>query len=190
MRLLKTFSVSLVAVLALGAISVTGASAHEFEASATVLALLKSHGPQLFKLGVVHLACASFNAHGSISLLKTKTEVVTGSYTGCSSAMGTVTEPINTEYEFNAEGTVAILKPIKVTIVAAGLKCEVTISAQSGLKTITYNNIGSEILMFAKVAEISSTGAGALCTYATDKTGIYTAGVLFKIENGGVIKWV
>lgn len=176
----------MVAVLAMSA---TGASAHEFEFSSAGLLLVKAHGPQLFKFPAGEIVCASLAGHGAFTALKFKTLTLTVQYKSCTSALGTVTEPINAEYNFNAEGWVDIVKPIKVIVTAAGLKCEVAVPAQHSLKTITYTNISPEILLAANASSILSTGTGVLCTYATDKTGIYTGSALVKLENGGVIKW-
>ncbi len=190
MRLIKVLGAAIVAVLAFSAIAAAGASAHEFESANTGLLLAKSHGPQLFNFNGKEVVCNTLKGHGTVTALKTKTQVATVSYSGCSTTFGTVTEPINAEYNFSAEGSVDILKPIKVIVTATGLKCEVTVPVQSGLKTITYKNISPEILLTANVTGITSSGANSLCTYATEKNGVYTGSALVRLESGGIIKWV
>ena len=189
MRLPRIFGAVLFAGLALSASAVSGVSAHEFEASSSGLWTIKAHSQQLFRFPKLHFVCGVLGH--SKAALKTLTQLVTVQYKGCSTSSGTVQEPITAEYEFSADGTVAIKKTVIVTVKATGLECKVTIPVQSGLGTITYTNINSEteILFSSNVTGITSTGAGSLCTYGTDKTGNYTGSMLVALV-GGSLKWV
>ncbi len=188
MRLVKILGAAIVAVLAFSAMVATGASAHEFEASTTGLLLAKAHSSQLFKFPAGEVVCTTLVGHGKVVELKPKKQVATVSYTNCSTALGTVSEPINAEYEFDAEGSVSILKTVKVIITSAGLKCEVSVLPQSGLTAISYSNTGKEILLSSNVKSIKSNGGGALCNWTNDATGIYTGSALVSLD-GGTISW-
>jgi hypothetical protein len=200
MRLVKVLGVALVAVFAFAAMAVQGASAHLFESTKVPgLLLASADGPQLFITLAGHLVCNSLKGHGIVTTAKALTQIATVSYTSCSAlvkggALGTVAEPINTEYEFNADGTVSILKDVTILVTATGLKCTILVLPQSGLSTVAYDNRGSEptreILILSHVREILNSATGSVCAeqYSHSKTGLYR-GNAFVAVDGGEVSW-
>jgi hypothetical protein len=197
MRLVKVFGAALVVVFALSAMAAAGASAHNFTASVVpTLILTSAEGPQVFVTLAGTLECSTATGHG-IALAKTsETQKVTVSYTGCLAAITTgasvkPTEPITAEYEFNANGTVKILKA--VTIVATlGTKCTITVPAQGPLSSVSFANKGTkEILVSAKVTGIESSDVGGACkeVYTGSKTGTYNGNNVTKADGTGSITW-
>jgi len=191
MRIVKRMGLVLVAICACSALAAMTASAHEFEASKTGLLLAKADGVQVFNFKDGTVECKKLTGHGFITTLKPKTQTATVSYTECSTAIGTVSEPINAEYEFSAENTVKILKTIKIGISFIG-ECNVTIPPQGPLDKVTYDNNTSagDILLLAHVLSIKSSATGSICeNYTNDTTGLYIGKALVQLD-GGTIKWV
>ncbi len=193
MRQVKMFSAVLVAMLAAGAMSAVGVSAHEFEASkAPGLLLGKSEGLRTFTTPDGTLTCEKAAAHGIVDKLVVLTQLVTVSYSSCTTSLGTVAEPINAQYLFSADnGEVSIEAPIKIEITAAGVKCHIVVPAQSGLKTIKYDNIVLRriILVLTNLDKVESSATGAACpNYTSNKTGKTSGGALVEMV-GGAIQW-
>jgi hypothetical protein len=198
MRLIKVLGVALVAVFAFSAMAAAGASAHEFKSSAAKLLLLASaDGPQLFTTLAGHLVCITLLGHGITETIATETQKATISYEGCTVSVGKVTtkpdEPIVAEYEFNAAGTVKILKNITILATLAGLKCIITVKSQGPLSSVKYDPINSstEILLLSHVQgiESSATGAGCAKSYTSEKDALYVGNAFVKVV-GGTITWV
>ena len=198
MRLVKVLGLALMAVFALSAATATGASASSFEAGETSgLLTIKEHGLQQFITPTGTLNCTKLRGHGSW-VTKTKlTQIATVSYTGCSTTIGTVEEPINAEYEFSADGlnNISILKTITIQVLATGLTCKIIVPAQSGLDGVKYDNLPGfkAILLLSEVSGITSSDSGAICPvkYTTEKTATYTGNALISVvAAGGQIKWV
>jgi hypothetical protein len=199
MRLVKLLGVALVAVFAIGATGAAGASAHEFETSeAPALLLASADGPQLFITPAGHLVCNSLKGHGLVTAKTTKTQIATVAYTSCIVGIKGATtkpdEPILAEYEFNADGTVKILKHVTILATLTGVKCTILVLPSGALSSVKYDNINSntEILLLSHVREILTDAVGAGCgsQYTNDRTGLYIGNAFVKIEAPGTIKWI
>jgi hypothetical protein len=198
MRLVKILGVALVAVFAFSAMAAAGASAHVFETSAAKLKLLASaDGPQLFITLAGHLVCNKLLGNGVVEAVSTETQKVTVLYEDCTvSALGLTTkpdEPIEAEYEFNANGTVKILQDITILASFVGVKCTILVLPSGALSTIKYDNINSstEILLLSHVQEIltDATGAGCAKQYKNERDALYRGNAFVKVD-GGTTKWV
>jgi hypothetical protein len=197
MRLVKVLGVALVAVFAFSAMAAAGASAHEFTASNTPVKLEgKAIQTQVFTTLAGKLECTTIGVTGEATLKTSKTQRATVSYTGCVANNGKLTakpdEPISAEYEFNAEGTVSILKPITILASFSGVKCTITVSAQNGLLLVAYNPVTAKrILLLPHVLKIDTSALGAGCTevYNSVKTGTYTGYATTEAAGTGEIGW-
>ena len=198
MRLVKILGVALVAVFAFSAMAATGASAHVFEWSSAGLKLLASaDGPQLFITLAGHLVCNKLLGNGVLEAAVTETQKVTVLYEECTVSVNAVTakpdEPILTEYEFNANGTVKILKHVTILAKLAGLPCTILVLPSGALSTVKYDNINSntEILVLSHVQEIltDATGAGCAKQYKNERDALYRGNAFVKVD-GGQTKWV
>lgn len=188
MRIVKQLSFALVVACS----AAVTASAHQFEYSKTGLLLATADNTQVFKFNGKEYACTKLTADGVINSLKFLTQKATVLYTGCSTPLGgTIDEPITAEYEYSADNTVNILKPINIFILKALLgECHITIEAQNSLKTVTYdNNASGDILQLSNITSIKSSGLGGGCTYALESNMTYTGNALVFLD-GGTIKWV
>ena len=191
MRQMKILGAALAAVCVVSVISADGVSAHEFEASqAPGLLTGKSEGLRVFTTPDGTLTCGVAAAHGIINELKILTKLMTVAYSSCTTALGTVAEPINAQYVFSADnGEVAIKAPIKLEITAAGLKCHIVVPAQNSLKTITYTNLSKRILVTTNLEKVESSATGPVCpNYTSNKTGKTTGTAIVELI-GGEIKW-
>jgi len=114
--------------LGVGAVS---ASAAEFEASGP-----GTHGVSVSKAEVFHVypmtvTCAKAETKGTVATGKSETFTDEVKYAGCTSFSGQLKMAVTPgHFEYNANGTVAILEPIKIT--ATVLKCHYEIPPQAG----------------------------------------------------------
>jgi hypothetical protein len=194
MRLVKIFG-ALVAVCAFSAMAVAGVSAHEFTASVVpTLLLSKATGTQVFTTLAGTLECSTLTGHGIAQAKVSETQKATVSYTGCFAITKSFsvkpTEPINAEYEFNANGTVKLLKAI--TIVASlGIKCTITFLPDP-YASIKYDPVDAKTVLVLEVIIgilSSATGAGCTETYTSSKAGTYVGNSITKADGTGEIGW-
>jgi hypothetical protein len=185
-------------LLALPAVSATGASAHVLTAGVVpTLLLLSAEGPQIFTTLTGTVECNVLAGHGFDGAKVTETLKVTVSYSSClttivgGGASVKPTEPINADYELNANGTVTILAPITITAVV-GVRCTVVIPAQGPLSSTSFGDKGTkEVLVSAKITGIQSSDAGTGCKelYANSKTGTYNGRSVILADGTGPFKW-
>jgi hypothetical protein len=197
-RVIK-FGAVLVAVFAIGAAVAAGASAHDFEASQAGAPLLVRNdaGPQVFSTLAGTLECATLKGSGTTKSLTYVLQRVTVSYEGCKFTNGVLTakadEPINAEYNFNANGTVVIETPITILSTIVGIKCSVTVLEQGSLGVVTYKNKPTKaVLVETNLAglETSAVGGGCKETYKSSTSGTYSGNALIEAEEGGEFAWV
>jgi hypothetical protein len=197
MRRVRALGVAFVAVFAIGAMATSGASAHEFEGSSAHILILGRDLLLILTLAF-HLHCVGGEFHVLIQTKSTRTLKATTTSTGCTVAVGKVTtkpdEPIVAEYEYNAEGTVTLLKEFTILASLAGIKCTVLFPAQGPLSTVKYENTEQagkkDVLALGQVQGLESKAAGAGCaeTYNTSKTGSSTSTSLWEAATGN-LEW-
>jgi hypothetical protein len=184
MKRIKFVGLALVAVCAVSVVVASSAGAHVFEASKAGLILGKALATQKFLTHAGLIECTSLTAHGTVTSLKTLKQVAIISYSGCK-AFGIAAKVSPAEYEFNADGSVVVLKTITVT--ATG--CTVTVPGGQTLSTLTYTNKpAGEIEIVPNVTGITSSGVGAACEYASESVGTYTGASLTQLD-GGSLTW-
>jgi hypothetical protein len=129
MRYLKMMMGLTAALCALG-VGAVSASAAEFESSGG-----NTHGVGVSKNEVFHVypmtvICARAETKGSAASGKSETLTDEVKYTACTSFAGQLKLTVSPgHFEYNANGTVAILEPIKIS--SAVLQCHYEIPAQS-----------------------------------------------------------
>lgn len=177
---------SVVAVIATAfAMSVAGvasASAAEFNASKAGLLSAKvvagAAGKQVFKTSAGNVECTALTAEGKIAEGKKQTQNATVKYENCT-AFGDEATVSLAEYEFNANGSVKVLKAITVEAEVEGVtECTVTVPAQTILddeinpangvfqEGVEYANLSGKMKLIPEPVEgIESEGKGKICEY-------------------------
>jgi len=189
MRIVKQLSLALVVACACS--TAVTASAHQFEYSKTGLLLATADNTQIFIIHGNEFKCTKLTADGVVNSLKLLTQKATVLYAGCSTPLGgTFDEPVVALYEFSADNTFNILKPINIFILNTIFgECHITIEAQNNLGSVTYdNNASGDILLLANVKSIKSTGLGSGCTYSLESNMTYSGNALVFLD-GGSTKW-
>ncbi|HVI70064.1 MAG TPA: hypothetical protein VM656_01085 [Pyrinomonadaceae bacterium] len=157
-RNLKVLGLALMTAFAMSAVAASAASAQAFhfasEAEHTILTG-KQEGSDVFTTHAGTVTCTTAKYTGTIqSATKTTTVAeVTPEYSGCT-AFGFANVPIHhneCKYKFvagtkesgNYEGSIDIVCPTgkKIEITAPG--CLVTVGPQTGLKKVTFHNVGA-----------------------------------------------
>ncbi|MHB1809408.1 MAG: hypothetical protein ACYCU0_08930 [Solirubrobacteraceae bacterium] len=185
MRGLRNVGVALAVIAALGSATAAAASAHSFKASKTGELKAKQTEWQIFQTSGGTIECETLNGTGTVSSLTSETQKATVEFGYCAAfSIPATISPV--EFEFNANGTVSILK--KVTITASGY-CKITIPAQSGLSSVKYIDLsGGKIELEPTVKGITSTGSGVACEYGTEHQGDYGGNSIAELV-GGTLEW-
>ena len=186
MRRIKTAAVACVTVLALTAVSAASASAHEFVASKTGTTKDKQLNTQKFKTNGGTVECKEETSEGTVTELKSKTSIEKIKYSGCK-AFGFSVTVGEAEDEFNAEGTVTILK--KQVVKAIG--CEVTVepsAKNTNLKTVSFTNNSGKLKVGVAVKGITYTSTGGLCG-KSGENGEYSGEAEEELV-GGTLEWI
>ena len=201
-RITATGLLSLVALIVVGVFSAgsalaTGGSNSFFSWTGPLpgLVLVVNDNKQIFTTepGSVQIECSSFKAHGIASngkAMTTKEVTLTGLYTGCEAAgLGaTVTQA---EFLLSANGSVAVLKPIVITIGALG--CSIKVdggAANNNLRLILYLNRPEDLLAHVEINNINSLASGGSCGEAgLEKPKGEYRGLFLVIVDGGTLQW-
>lgn len=184
-RGIKQAGVMLAAIAVLGSATPAVASAHSFKASKTGELKATQASGQVFVTSAGSIECETLKGTGTVSALTTETQKATVEFGGCF-AFGYPTTITPVEFEFNANGTVSILKAVTVK---ASANCKIAIPAQSKLSSVKYINLtGGKLEIEALVNGITSTGSGTACNYGTESKGSYDG--LADVELvGGTLEW-
>lgn len=184
MKHLKIFGLALVAVMALGAMSVSSASAalllfHASVAPGKLLAKLVG-GRHKFTTTSGTVECETANGEGEITEKLSELILVLVTYGTCK-----ITEPLNVsatvspaDYLFHTNGNVTLMSPVKIV----GGGCTITVAPQV-LSGITYNNITGppmEVQVTANVKNIHYVVSGTFCI---EPKGLFTDGTYTGTEN-------
>jgi hypothetical protein len=125
-------AIGLTAMVCALAVGVASASASEFEASGGATRGTSLVKKEEFRLYPMTITCSVTATKGSVPSGKFASYVTEAKYAGCTTFGGGVKVTITpaVQYEFNAEGTAAILNAVTVT--PSVLKCHYEIPAQAG----------------------------------------------------------
>jgi hypothetical protein len=189
---LKTLGLTLVAVLAVGAVVASAASAVPFkfksEKASTILTG-KQHAiiTDDIKVDDGTIRCPQVTYVGQQNAMETTEFEVAPTYTGCTIGPVKVTIDMNgCKYRFksgeieggNFEGSVDIVCPGTNIIEATGFGCIVKVFPQNGLKKVTYTNLGvgttQENTVDLLISGFEYEEAGFLCK--NDETGVTNNG--------------
>jgi hypothetical protein len=187
----RTIGLALVAVFAMSAIAASAASAHEFIGSPVGGAIVgKATTNQVFKVNAGETVCTEAAASGTVAAEKAEKQVVKVVYSGCK-AFGQPVKITEAEYEFNANGSTAVInKTITITVEGLGFGCTVKVAPTSNnkLETITYKNSGTtKLITEANVKTITYTTSGGFCSTG-GSNGTYTGNVETGVT-GGSVQW-
>jgi hypothetical protein len=175
----------LAAIAVLGCATTAAASAHSFIASKTGELKATQTEEQLFATAAGTVECEIMKGTGTVTSLTSETQKATVEFSECY-AFGVPTTITPVEFEFNANGTVSILKAVTIK---ASASCKISIPAQSKLSTINYINVtGGKIEIEPIVKGITSNGTGAACTYSTESKGAYQGDSIAELV-GGSLEW-
>jgi hypothetical protein len=187
MSRIRVVGLALVAVFAFSAVVAASASASSFLASKEGLLLGKASGPQKFITSAGEVECKALRAHGKVVSTQALKQKVTVEYTNCK-AFGALTAVVSgAEYEFNADGTVAILN----TIAVSGNGCTVKVGSEGNgnLSEVSYVNSGGLTIIKSKVTLILYlTTAGCPGGAKHLRNGSYSGNATSELH-GGTVKW-
>jgi len=153
---------ALVAALALGALAAGSASAHEFVASKAGTTKDKQLNVQKFKTNAGVFECKKEASEGSVTAGSQKVTIEKLKYTECT-AFGFVVNVSEAEFEFNAEGTVAIKKLVTMEVPLG--ECSVTLptTGNGALKTVSYKNNSGKVEVKSTYKSMTYGANGGLC---------------------------
>ncbi len=167
-------------------IHVASAGAHLFLASTTGKLTVKLLTSPTFTsaAGTVECKGARF-VDGEVKTLKALVLTSTIEFEKCT-AFGLAAKVGLVNVKSTAEGSVSLLK----TVTATATGCTVTYpsSKNQNLWTVKFKNTNKQIEKVASVTKITSSGTGAVCTYAEESNGIFTGSALVGLL-GGSIDW-
>jgi hypothetical protein len=163
-------------------VSVGAASAHEFVASK--LGTITTTNESIFQSfhADFDFECAKVTGEAKITALKSETLKETIKYTECIGP-GVPVELSPAYYEFNANGTAKLEKPLMFNMETLG--CEEWYEKQT-LKGLSYKNTTKGLLFDAQSLEISGYGTGGTC--GGFFKGDYYGGFYTKLT-GGTLEW-
>lgn len=179
---LKTFAMALVAISMLSIVLASAASAtafnFKFETVPSSVTGRQHAGDDQIVLDAGKVECTEATYAGEQKVTPTTEVSLTPTYTGCT-AFGFANTPVHANgcrYRFtvitkengNFEGAMDIVCPDNSVIEVTAPGCDVTIPAQTGLKKVTYTNIGSGSTREVTI-DIAVTGL----KYEEHNTGIF-----------------
>ncbi len=191
MRHIKVLGRALVAMLAVGGVVASTASAREFKS--TELGALEAEAVtnQEFTTAIGTFTCTKLKLLGtSTTSLLTEVQEATVDYGGCTAFGFFELKVTPALYDISANETLNLLN--KITLSAPADNCTILVPAQSNLKTVKYDNIernahkGIELLL--NVSGLLSSGEGD-CAYAEEKIGTYKGSSFVWLEKGGTLTW-
>lgn len=193
MQSIKMFGLAIVAVLALGAVTATAASAEEFIASKT--GKLKGHAltTQKFKTGGgATVNCTEASSSGEVKELKSLTQEITVIYSKCTIAGTIVAEVSLADYLFMVSPTfVKVLNIITINVPSVGCHITVEPTGNEDLTAVTYKNNSGKIIEETAVTKITSTSSAK--TVAEEEVcgkssieGTYTGNNEIELEGGTI----
>ena len=193
MKHVKIFGMTVMALLAVSAVGVSGASAALLLFLASTTGLLLGHlvgGPHQFVTEEGTVECEVANAHGTVSSTATEIQAAIVTYEKCKvSGLGVSATITPAEYLFNANGTATLDNLVKVNA-GSGL-CIINIEPQGPLSTIGYDNIAGppmEILVLANVTGISYEASSVLCPKKGKfNGGTYKGTELVNLDGGEIL---
>jgi hypothetical protein len=178
---------ALVVAFVLGALAAGSASAHEFVASKAGTTKGKQLTVQKFQTSSGIFECKKETSEGTVVAGSQKIAIETFKYTECA-AFGFGVNVSETEFEFNAEGTVAIKKLVTMEVPLAA--CEVTIptTGNSALKSATYKNLtGGKVEVKSLLKSMTYGTTGGSCG-EPGKNGEYNGNAEVELA-GGTLEW-
>jgi hypothetical protein len=186
--------VALLAVFALSAVGVAQASAHEFNASVAGTLESKQSSAQVFRYYYGLFECRT-GTTGTAKVIKgsQKTIKETVQYGGCAFGGGYLLKVSPAEWEFNAEGTITLLKPFTFTLAKHPTNSECTITfepAKNGSEEhfALYKNLaGGKLATEYGTENVNSTGSGGECGEGTTRATVF--GHLESSLPSGTLTW-
>ena len=181
----RVIIMALAALLALAAFS-AAASAHEFKGKGGTLKIVSS-GVQKFSVSGGTTECTKIeSASGTAVNGTSKTQIVKVKYTGCT-VFGTASTVSEAEYEFNAEGSVAVKKDITINVPVVGCSILVLPTSNTDLTSVAFSNTGKNLKESSSVKGITYETTGGFCG-ASGTNGTYSGEGVIE-ASGGTIEW-
>jgi hypothetical protein len=184
-RNLKTLGLAVMAIFALTAVASSAAQAIEFHSeieNTTVTAKTETGSNSVFDAAGASISCASATFTGTQAAKTSATLTVTPAYSSCT-FLGILNVPVNMngcQYTFSANGEVAVTGASCTAITFEATGCKVEVGKQSGLKEVTYTNLGAgttrEVTVTPHVTGITYTSSGLCPKNGTFSDGNYTSG--------------
>src|ERR1700733_5494715 len=164
MRTIKIIGLAVVAVLALSAVTASGAFAEEFIASKEGNLKGKALNTQKFKTGSgATVECTKAEPTGKVTKLKATEQEISVKYSSCSVLTFGEASVSLADYTFFVPGLVSILNasgsPIIILAKGLGVECEVEVKGGQMLGSATeikYVNKSGKIELQSKVTKIES----------------------------------
>ena len=184
-RNLKTLGLAVMAMFALTAVAASAAQAIEFHSeieNTTVTASTEAGSNSVFDAAGASISCASATFTGTQATKTSPTVTVTPAYSNCT-FLGVLNVPVKTngcQYTFHANGEADVTGASCTAITFEATGCKVEVKKQTGLKEVTFTNIGAgatrEVTVTPHVIGITYTSSGLCPKNGTFADGNYTSG--------------
>jgi hypothetical protein len=173
------------AMFALTAVAASAAQAIEFHSeieNTTITASTETGSNSVFDAAGASISCASATFTGTQATKTSPTVTVTPVYSNCT-FLGVLNVPVKTngcQYTFHANGETDVTGASCTAITFEATGCKVEVKKQTGLKEVTYTNLGTgatrEVTVTPHVIGITYTSSGLCPKNGTFADGNYTSG--------------
>ena len=188
---IRTMGLALVAVVALGAVAASSASASSFLAHPTGNILGSGTNTQTFNVFGGQVTCTTATFAGKVEVLQSLHQLVHVVYSGCK-AFGTGVEISTALYLFSADLKVSVQNDIVITSKTGSCSVLVGSAGNQNLDSVHYGNEGADLKVNALVKNITYTASGGICGQAgvTLSNGTYFGEArVMSATAGGVVRW-
>lgn len=185
MKRIRVVGLAVVAICAMSAMAAASAVAHEFNATEMGNITSKSLQTQVFHTAAGNVECTAVKVVEGVAVLKSATQTATVQYEKCK-AFGLTATVSPAKYEFQANGSVKLLGSITIK----ATECLVTVPTGQVVGPVSFRNNGKLVEIVPSVKNITSSGTGTACSYASESVGTYVGTSSVGMASGvGTVEW-
>ncbi|HEU5105509.1 MAG TPA: hypothetical protein VFU11_06680 [Solirubrobacterales bacterium] len=184
-RKFKSIGLALVAIFAMSALSASAASAAEFHSTSAGSTKISASQTttHVFTSTAGEVTCEKATFTGNQTTATAASIEVTPVYSGChiiifGSTISATVAHNECKYKLYSNGTADIICPAGKAITVTGAGCKITVTPQTGLKSVSYTNSGTGISIAANLSGIHYHHEGFTCGTGTGTNGTYKGNTL------------
>jgi hypothetical protein len=175
-----------IAPIVLAAALASSASAHEFVASKTGAAKVRSTTAQVFEVDATTVECAKASASFEVTATKSKTLAVHKlEYKECS-GFGETLDVSAGSYVFEAEDLLSFAKALTISS-ESGCSIVLEAGANNNREVVHYTNSAGKLRAKQELRSLSYSGSGGMCGIGGSE-GKLSGSLEFELE-GGTLEW-